>query len=233
MGHSGPIVSALEKVAWLSGNIKDKPCWHHFSIGQRVDFLQSCDRQPSKINRHHRKVYGTLFLYLLLLCAISFSLWKMPDDLLQRAPLEHLTKLYTQKTREEPTNPLWHQLLGDLQQGRKQYYKAVDSYEKALELAPDHPDILNNLAWLLLTAEDKEARNPVRALMLARTAASLKPTAYILDTLAAAYYENGFIENAIRVGKEAVAAAVPEMQDYYREQLEKYMSGTPLEKGNE
>lgn len=225
MGHSGPIVGALEKVALLSGNIKDKPCWHHFSIRQRVAFLQSCDRQPEKITRHHHKVYATLFFYLFLLCGTGFSLWKMPSDLLERAPLEHLAKLYTQKTIEDPANPLWFQLLGDLYQGRKFYGDSVDAYEKALELAPDHPDILNNLAWLLLTAEDRDVQNPVRALMLARTAAALKPTAYILDTLATAYYVNDFIENAIRVGKEAVAAADPEKQAYYLQQLEKYSSG--------
>jgi Zn-dependent protease with chaperone function len=225
LGGSGPIVSALEKVAWLSGNIRDLPSWHHFGIGQRVDFLHGCESDPEQITRHHRKVYGTLLLYLAMLCVVGFSLWKMPSDLLQRAPLEHLAKLYTQKTIEEPANPLWFQLLGDMQQGRKQYSKAVDAYERALILASDHPDILNNLAWLLLTAEDEKVLNPVRALMLARTAANLKPAAYILDTLATAYYANGFTENAIRVGKEAVAVADPERQHYYLQQLEKYSSG--------
>lgn len=225
LGGSGPIVSALEKVAWLSGNIRDLPSWHHFGIGQRVDFLHGCESDPEQIVKHHRKVYGTLFLYLAVLCVVSFSLWKMPSDLLARAPLEHLAKLYSQKTVEEPANPLWFQLLGDLQQGRKQYSGAVDAYERALTLAPDHPDILNNLAWVLLTAEDEKVLNPVRALMLARTAATLKPSAYILDTLATAYFANGFTENAIRVGKEAVAAADPDRQHYYLQQLEKYSSG--------
>ncbi|MCK5195319.1 MAG: tetratricopeptide repeat protein, partial [Desulfobulbaceae bacterium] len=181
--------------------------------------------------KHHRKVYGMLLLYLAVLCAVSFSLWKMPSDLLERAPLEHLAKLYTQKTVEEPANPLWFQLLGDLQQGRKQYSEAADAYERALTLAPDHPDILNNLAWLLLTAGDEKVLNPVRALMLARTAATLKPTAYILDTLATAYYVNDFTENAIRVGKEAVAAADPDSRHYYLQQLEKYSSGESLFQG--
>lgn len=231
LGGSGPIVSALEKVAWLSGNIRDLPSWHHFGIGQRVDFLHRCEREPEQIAKHHRKVYGTLLLYVAVLCVVSFSLWKMPSDLLERAPLEHLAKLYTQKTVEESTNPLWFQLLGDLQQGRKQYSEAVDAYERALTLAPDHPDILNNLAWLLLTAEDEKVLNPVRALMLARTAATLKPAAYILDTLATAYYVNDFTENAIRVGKEAVAAADPDRQHYYLQQLEKYSSGEPFFQG--
>jgi len=225
LGGSAPIVSALEKVAWLSGNIRDLPSWHHFGIGQRVDFLHNCEKEPEHIAKHHRKVYGTIFLYFVLLCVVGFSLWKMPSDLLERAPLEHLAKLYTQKTVEDPVNPLWFQLLGDLKQGRKKYSEAVEAYERALMLASDHPDILNNLAWLLLTAEDEKVLNPVRALMLARTAATLKPASYILDTLATAYYANGFTENAIRVGEEAVAAADPDRKQYFLQQLEKYSSG--------
>lgn len=233
LGGSGPIVSALEKVAWLSGNIRDMPSWHHFGIGQRVDFLHSCEQDPGNMARHHRKVYGTLLAYLCVLCIVGFSLWKMPSDLLERAPLAHLAKLYTQKAVEEPANPLWFQLLGDLQQGRKQYRESVAAYEKALELAPDHPDILNNLSWVLLTAEDSDVLNPVRALMLARTAAALKPVSYVLDTLAAAYYANDFVENAIRVGKEAVLAADPDKRHYYVQQLEKYTSGQRLPLGSE
>ena len=45
LGDSTPLITSLEKISWLSGNIRDKPSWHHFGIGQRVDFLEKCSRR--------------------------------------------------------------------------------------------------------------------------------------------------------------------------------------------
>ncbi len=221
LGSSRGIVNALEKVAWLSGDIRDMPSWHHFGIAERVDFLQVCERQPVHIARHHRKVYVALLMYFFVLLGTGFSLWKMPSDLLERAPLEHLTELYTAKALEEVENPLWYQLLGDLYQGRGLYGKAIDSYEKALQLVPQHPEVMNNLAWLLLTASEMPLRDPERALMLARIAAAGKPVGYVLDTLAMAYFMNGFTENALEVEKRAMQID-PKNRDYYLKQIEKF-----------
>ncbi len=221
MGSATGIVNALEKVALLSGNIRDLPNWHHFGIAQRVEFLERCQINAGHIAKHHRKVYGALLLYLFVLVGTGFSLWKMPSDLLERAPLEHLSKLYMEKTVEQPENPIWYQLLGDLQQGRKLYGQAVAAYEKALELAPEHPEIMNNLAWILLTAEDERYRNPERALMLARIAAARKPAGYIFDTLAHAYFQNGFIETAREMVRRAMEVD-PENSQFYQSQLGKF-----------
>ncbi|MEW6520205.1 MAG: M48 family metalloprotease [Thermodesulfobacteriota bacterium] len=221
MGSSQGIVNALEKVAWLSGNIRELPSWHHFGIAERVDFLSRCQQDRVQIGRHHRKVYGALLLYIIVLAGTGFTLWKMPDDLLQRAPLDHLTRLYQEKAGEEPNNALWHQLLGDLHQGRKFYAQAIASYEKGLQIAPNHPEIMNNLAWILLTAEDAQIADPARALMLARKAVEEKPAGYIFDTLALAFWLNGFAERA-RQAEERAIALDPENRDYYQKQLEKF-----------
>lgn len=228
MGSNQGIINALEKVAWLSGNIRELPSWHHFGIAERVAFLNRCQHDHSRIARHHRKVYGALLLYFFVLAGTGFTLWRMPDDLLQRAPLDHLTKLYTEKITEEPANPLWYQLLGDLHQGRKFYAEAVSSYEKGLALSPNHPEILNNLAWILLTADDQQIKDPSRALMLARAAAAARPAGHILDTLALAYWQNGFAEQARRAEKQAIAAD-PENSEYYTKQLEKYTSAARID----
>lgn len=228
MGSATGIVHALEKVALLSGNIRDLPNWHHFGIAERVSFLELCQVNPRHISKHHRKVYGALLLYLFVLIGTGFSLWKMPSDLLERAPLEHLSELYSEKAAEEPQNPLWYQLLGDLQQGRKLYGQAVAAYEKALERAPDHPEILNNLAWILLTAEDKQYRNPERGLTLARIAAAGKPAGYIFDTLALAYFQNGFPETAREMERRAMEVD-PDNKLFYQQQLEKFDSTEPGE----
>ncbi|OKY74613.1 MAG: hypothetical protein BM485_12235 [Desulfobulbaceae bacterium DB1] len=225
LGASRGIINALEKVAWLSGNIRDLPSWHHFGIGERVDFLQRCEKEPRHIYRHHRKVYGALLAYLAVLVLTGFTLWKMPSDLLERAPLDHLAKLYQEKTVEEPQNPLWFHLLGDLQQGRHHYREAVAAYEKALALAPEHPEVLNNFAWVLLTATDAGVRDPAKALMLARIAAAQRPAGYILDTLATAYWQNGFPEMAQQMEQEAIRVD-PEHRNYYEKQLQRFSGGT-------
>ncbi|MBI4793409.1 MAG: peptidase M48, partial [Deltaproteobacteria bacterium] len=186
-----------------------------------VDFLQRGELNFARISRHHRKVYGALLLYVAVLCGAGVALWQMPDDLLQRAPLDHLAKLYLEKTEEEPQNPLWFQLLGDLQQGRRQYVEAMASYEKALLIARNHPEVLNNLAWILLTAEDWQFVDPARALMLARAAAGIKQAGYILDTLALAYWQNGYAEKARQAEKMAIEAD-PDNREYYEKQLGKY-----------
>ena len=77
LGDSTPLISSLEKISWLSGDIRDKPSWHHFGIGQRVDFLEKCSRDRSLIAHHDRKVYGSLVLFLLLLVFSAGIFWNM------------------------------------------------------------------------------------------------------------------------------------------------------------
>jgi hypothetical protein len=77
LGDSTPLISSLEKISWMSGNIRDKPSWHHFGIGQRVDFLERCSRDKSLIARHDRKVYGSLILFIVLLVFSAGLFWNM------------------------------------------------------------------------------------------------------------------------------------------------------------
>ena len=221
-GTGYPLVQSLEKIALLSGNIRDQPNWHHFGIGERVEFLQQCERDPRVGQRHERKVYTSLAIYFVIICIAAFSVWKMPADLLEGAPREKFAEaVIKEKIKKDERNPLWYQLLGDLQQGRRLYNEAIAAYEKNLALTPDDPDVLNNLAWLLVSADDIRARNPARALMLARRAAELKPAGHILDTLATAYWANGFRENSLRVEKQAIEAD-PLKKEFYEQQLKKF-----------
>ena len=99
--------------------------------------------------------------------------------------------------------------------------KAIEAYEKALKISPMKPDLANNMAWLLLTAKDKSLRDPVRALTLARLAATLKEQGHILDTLATALWANGLVEEAIRTEIRA-ARMDPDHVQYYQGQAEKF-----------
>jgi Zn-dependent protease with chaperone function len=58
MGGAGPLSEILEKIARLGGNIRDRPNWHHFGIGQRVDYLRDCQAGKQNPVRHGIKVTG-------------------------------------------------------------------------------------------------------------------------------------------------------------------------------
>lgn len=77
---------------------------------------------------------------------------------------------------------------------------------EALLLYARHPTIYNNLAWLHATATDPEVFDPEEALALARQAFRLDGgrSAYLLDTLAEAYYVNGMYLEAERWERRAI-----------------------------
>ena len=222
MGHASPLIRVFEKIALLSGNIRDLPSWHHFGLGQRIDFLRRCEETPSRIPRHHRKVHLALALYALVMLTGTLAAWRLPPDLLEEAPKARFAEaLIQQKIREQPDNGLWFQLLGDLHYSRNQEQDAMNAYEQALLLAPANTEALNNLAWLLLTAQEPTLRNPEKALLLAQKAAAEKRIPHILDTLATAYWANGNRNEALAVEEEALAKAGAH-KEFYRGQMEKF-----------
>jgi Zn-dependent protease with chaperone function len=224
MGHASPLIRVFEKIALLSGNIRDLPSWHHFGLGQRIDYLRRCEETPAWISRHHRRVYLALGLYALIMLAGVAAAWQMPPDFLGDAPKARFAEaIIRQKIREQPDNGLWFQLLGDLQYSRNQEESALDAYEQALRLAPVNTEALNNLAWLLITAQKPGLRNPERALLLAQKAAADARIPHVLDTLATAYWANDNPTEALTIEKEALALAGTHAE-FYRSQMEKFQN---------
>lgn len=222
MGHASPLIRVFEKIALLSGNIRDLPSWHHFGLGQRIDFLRRCEKEPDRIRRHHRKVHLALLLYAVIMLTTALAAWSLPQDLLGETPKARFAEaLIRQKIREQPNSGLWLQILGDLQYSLNQEQAASDSYAQALRLAPDNTEALNNLAWLLLTAQEPTLRNPGKALLLAEKAAAKTRTPHVLDTLATAYWANGNREAALALEAEALART-GRHQEFYRGQMEKF-----------
>ena len=226
LGDSSSLVSSLEKIGWLSGNIRDKPSWHHFGIGQRVDFLEKCSRDKSEIARHDRKLYGSLILFVSLLAFTSGIFWNMPMKLDDKANIKFAESVLLHKAHREPDKAIWQRLTGDLKQELGQDAESLAAYEKALAMEPDNPETLNNLAWLLTTATDPTVPDPGRALFLAKQASSLRPTAgYILDTLAAAYWANNMIDEALDTERAAIKLDLGN-RPFYRRQMDFYLNNT-------
>ncbi len=110
---------------------------------------------------------------------------------------------------------------------------AARAFRKVLPSSPDDPDLLESLAWILATAPDAGVRDGKAAMDLARHAAELSGEAApnVLDTLAAAYAENGQFAEAAAMAERALALArgagpsdlIPQLE--FRLQL--YRGGQP------
>ena len=110
-----------------------------------------------------------------------------------------------------------------------QFSGALNHFQKAVSLRPEWPEALNRLAWILATYPSPDARQPDKAIALARLAANLTEygNATILDTLATAYAAGGQFEQAVKTERRALVVAsveppntlVPEIRrrlDLYR-----------------
>jgi Zn-dependent protease with chaperone function len=219
-----PLISTLEKIVSTSGQSADRPNWHHFSIRQRIDYLQKCESDSRWIGQHNRKVNKSIGIYLaamLLVGVIGYQLnLGVIGDKLNQTFLE---KVIARELEKSPDNPNLYRMLGDLYYNRKDYEGVRFAYEKAIELRLHDPHVLNNLAWFYATCEVESLRNPERSLYLATLAAEIQPSSHVFDTLAESYFVNGMYQEAIEAGEQALKLS-KDNRAYYREQLEKFRS---------
>lgn len=103
----------------------------------------------------------------------------------------------------------------------KNYAEAIAAYHHIIARHPDNALALNNLAWLHLTAKASFARDRVAALALARRAHALHPAPYITDTLAEACYQNGQLQRAVDLERDAVKRS-KSRKALFRQQLAKF-----------
>lgn len=226
MGSTAPLISVFKKIALLSSNARDMPCWHHFSIGQRIDFLSNYQQDDQQAQLHNYKVYSCLAGYFVALTLALLATLQIGAGLMASYPGQMIAEeVILEKIELDPGNPLWHQFHGDLLVSRKQYGEAIAAFEQSLQLSPDNPETLNNLAWLLLTVDQKTLLDPALALELAQKAVKIQARSHILDTLAEAYWRNGMTEMAIVTAKKALAATASN-RGYYQEQLKKFSRAT-------
>ena len=131
-----------------------------------------------------------------------------------------------QKAQREPDKAIWQLQIGTLKQELDQDAEALEAYERALALEPDNPETLNNLAWLLITASNPAAHDPDRALFLASQASSLRPTAgHILDTLAATYWANEMLKEALEAENKAIRHD-PANHIFYKRQMNFFLNNS-------
>jgi tetratricopeptide (TPR) repeat protein len=106
---------------------------------------------------------------------------------------------------------------------KKDYVSAIRAYEEALIRNPDSAYVLNNLAWIYATCDDRLLRNPEKANRLALKAVRLKPASHILDTLAESFFINGMVDDAIQTARLALAETT-DNHSYFEKQLNRFIA---------
>jgi len=220
MGTPRLTISSLEKIAYFSGKTMDVPSWHHFSIRERIDCLLRTLDDPGLVRRHNRFVAVIFLIYLVCVAGLGYTLNFSP--LKEHMLYSVAGKVLTEQLQDDPENISLYQSFAMVCHEMGEYEKAIETYERIIELDSNQAMSLNNLAWILVTAPDERLRNRGRALDLAKRAVALERSAVFLDTLAEAYYENGFVNEAVATIKEAISV-VKENRDYYEKQLEKFL----------
>jgi Zn-dependent protease with chaperone function len=221
LGTAAPIINALEKIAFYSGNTRDLPSWHHFSIRERVDCLLRAERDPRSVGKHNRFVAVCFTIYLIVMASAGYfvNLGAVSENF----SFSVLEQALLDRAASEPPDARVYGALAMLYHESAKWDEALSAYEKALNLEPGNAVILNNMAWLLATAPDPGLRDPVRAVSLAEKAVSLERNPMYLDTLAEAYYAVGKPQKALAVIEEAIKKATGRI-GYYREQKKKFLA---------
>ncbi|MEJ5299819.1 MAG: M48 family metalloprotease [Thermodesulforhabdaceae bacterium] len=221
LGTPLPLTNSLRKIAVLSGNVGNKRNWHHYSIIERIEFIQEAGYNPSVGEAHNKKLATKMKIWflvvvLLVICglAIKKSSW------FERAMLDTNLKVVATAVNQSFWDPRFYAAYGGYLIEKGSYEYAEKVLTRGLLLFKDDPEILNTLAWLYATAPPP-LRNPARAVELAEKATKLSPeSAHIWDTLAEAYYSYGSYEKALEAINKAIDLNSPP-KDYYLKQREK------------
>jgi len=218
------LISSLEKIAFYSGQSRNVPSWHHFSVAQRVDYLDKAGKNPALVKGHDRKVRFMIAAYCLGLVLVAWAGFHVHrSGLSEGINRQMAVNLLDAEIKRHPERALAHRLLGDVYIQAGETDQAIAAYERAVQLAPDDAETLNNLAWAFATKKGASAEEKARALDLAYRAAALKPSHYILDTLAEALYINGRPKKALEIINEALGLAqTPQDRSYLLKQKDKF-----------
>jgi Zn-dependent protease with chaperone function len=220
-----PLIRTFFKIAAVSRQDMDRPNWHHFSIGQRIRFLEKCQEDRTLILGHHRRVRRMIAVAMAGLVGVAILGYHLTYGQFKPEFENFITsRLVFEQLKREPENADLQVAAGDYHYARQNYTKAVGFYETAVYLVPDHVHALNNLAWLLSTCPQAELQDPERALALAGRAVSLAPQSpFVLDTYAEALFVNHRIAEAVAAAQKALQLS-RDRRDYYQDQVRRFQT---------
>lgn len=82
--------------------------------------------------------------------------------------------------------------------------KAINDIDQAIKLDPQNAEAYNSIAWIYATCPVSKYRNGKYAIQYAKKAVELEENHITLDTLAAAYAQNGKFDKAIETQQKAI-----------------------------
>jgi Zn-dependent protease with chaperone function len=218
-----PLIRTFYKIAAGSRQDMERPNWHHFSIGQRIRFLEKCQENKALILRHHRRVRQMTAVALVGLVSVCILGYHLTYGQFKPGFENFIAgRLVFEQLKLDPENADLQVAAGDYHYARQNYSTAIGFYETAVYLAPDHVHALNNLAWLLATCPQTDLQDPERALDLAGRAAALAPQSpFVLDTYAEALFVNHRITEAVAAAEKALDLS-RDRREYYQDQVRRF-----------
>jgi tetratricopeptide (TPR) repeat protein len=131
----------------------------------------------------------------------SDALLKLGQVQVAEGSADQAIATYQQSLKDNPREVRFYILIGELCESKRDWEKAKQMYQKALEIQPDNALASNNLAYVML----QQGGNVDVALAMAQTARRGMPdSANAADTLGWAYYQKGAYNTAIDLFKEAL-----------------------------
>jgi tetratricopeptide (TPR) repeat protein len=152
----------------------------------------------------------------------------LADVLMEQRQDVEAVAAYRQGLRVTPWDAAVHANLGLLLARTGRTEETLAQYRLAIDLAPDLPEWLADLAWILATQEEPGLRAPDEALRLATRACQLTQyrDAYALRSLASAHAAAGRYADARDLTAQA-AARQPGLSAASKEQIDCYEAGKP------
>ncbi len=129
------------------------------------------------------------------------ALEKLGKVQVQEGATDQALALYQQSIKDNPREPRFYILAGELYESKHSWDQAKAMYQQALGIEPDQPLASNNLAYVML----EQGGNVDVALAMAETARRGMPDSpNAADTLGWAYYQKGVYQSAISQFQEAL-----------------------------
>ena len=131
----------------------------------------------------------------------SDALLKLGQVQVAKGSVDDAIATYQRSLKDNSREASFYILMGELYESKRDWDKAKESYQKALEIQPDNPLASNNLAYVML----QSGGNVDVALSLAQTARRGMPDSpNVADTLGWVYYQKGAYKSAIDLFQEAL-----------------------------